>query len=115
MGKVTQALKDKEEAKRLRSTANIIDVSDVPDPLLAEFMRYDARQLEASSEQSLNQHRSFLAGAGGELVPDGDQLKAGMNYIDTVSLSVTMDRYGHLFPSEDHKAAMDAIAGELLG
>jgi integrase len=31
------------------------------------------------------------------------------------SLQVTMDRYGHLFPSEDHKAAMDAIAGELMG
>jgi integrase len=31
------------------------------------------------------------------------------------SLAVTMDRYGHLFPSDDHKAAMDAIAGELMG
>ena len=30
------------------------------------------------------------------------------------SLSVTMDRYGHLFPSDDHKAAMDAIAEELM-
>jgi len=31
------------------------------------------------------------------------------------SLALTMDRYGHLFPSDDHKAAMDAIAGELMG
>ena len=31
------------------------------------------------------------------------------------SLAVTMDRYGHLFPSVDHKAAMDAIADELMG
>ena len=31
------------------------------------------------------------------------------------SLQVTMDRYGHLFPSDDHKLAMDGIAGELLG
>lgn len=31
------------------------------------------------------------------------------------SLQVTMDRYGHLFPSEDHKRAMDQIAGELMG
>jgi integrase len=31
------------------------------------------------------------------------------------SLQVTMDRYGHLFPSDNHKAAMDAIAGELMG
>jgi integrase len=30
------------------------------------------------------------------------------------SLAVTMDRYGHLFPSDDHKVAMDAIAGELM-
>ena len=28
---------------------------------------------------------------------------------------VTMDRYGHLFPSDVHKAAMDLIAGELMG
>ena len=26
----------------------------------------------------------------------------------------THDRYGHLFPSDDHQAAMDAIAGELM-
>jgi integrase len=31
------------------------------------------------------------------------------------SLQITMDRYGHLFPSDDHKAAMDAIARELMG
>lgn len=30
------------------------------------------------------------------------------------SLQVTMDRYGHLFPSEDHKRAMDTIAKELF-
>ncbi len=29
------------------------------------------------------------------------------------SLSVTMDRYGHLFPSDDHKTAMDSIADAL--
>lgn len=28
------------------------------------------------------------------------------------SLQVTMDRYGHLFKSEDHSRAMDAIAAE---
>jgi integrase len=31
------------------------------------------------------------------------------------SLQVTMDRYGHLFPSDDHKKAMDQIASGLLG
>jgi integrase len=30
------------------------------------------------------------------------------------SLTVTMDRYGHLFRSEDHRVVMDAIAGELF-
>ena len=31
------------------------------------------------------------------------------------SINMTMDTYGHLFPSDEHKAAMDVIAGELLG
>jgi integrase len=31
------------------------------------------------------------------------------------SLQVTMDRYGHLFKSDDHKRAMEAIAAEMLG
>lgn len=31
------------------------------------------------------------------------------------SLQVTMDRYGHLFKSDDHKKAMDAIAADMLG
>ena len=28
------------------------------------------------------------------------------------TLAVTMDRYGHLFKSDDHRAAIDAIARE---
>jgi integrase len=31
------------------------------------------------------------------------------------SLQVTMDRYGHLFKSENHRQAMDAIAAEVFG
>lgn len=31
------------------------------------------------------------------------------------SLQVTMDRYGHMFKSDDHKKAMDAIAADMLG
>jgi integrase len=31
------------------------------------------------------------------------------------SLAITMDRYGHLFPSEDHRKAMDRIARDFLG
>jgi integrase len=30
------------------------------------------------------------------------------------SLQVTMDRYGHLFKSDDHKKAMDAIAADMF-
>ncbi len=30
------------------------------------------------------------------------------------SLAITMDRYGHLFPSDDHKAAMDKISETLF-
>ncbi len=35
-------------------------------------------------------------------------------YITWDEFEVTMDRYGHLFPSDDHKKAMDRIARELL-
>jgi len=31
------------------------------------------------------------------------------------SLQMTMDRYGHLFKSDDHRLAMDAIAKQMLG
>jgi integrase len=31
------------------------------------------------------------------------------------SLQVTMDRYGHLFKSDDHREAMDAIAADVFG
>jgi hypothetical protein len=31
------------------------------------------------------------------------------------SLQVTMDRCGHLFKSDDHKKAMDAIAADMFG
>jgi integrase len=30
------------------------------------------------------------------------------------SLQVTMDRYGHLFKSDDHKKAMDEIAADMF-
>jgi integrase len=31
------------------------------------------------------------------------------------SLQVTMDRYGHVFKSDDHKKAMDMIAADVFG
>jgi integrase len=40
--------------------------------------------------------------------------KAVQTFAGHSSLQVTMDRYGHLFRSEDHKRAMDAIAREMF-
>jgi integrase len=36
--------------------------------------------------------------------------KTVQTFAGHASLQITMDRYGHLFPSDDHKRAMDAIA-----
>jgi integrase len=41
---------------------------------------------------------------------DGAETIAGHS-----SLQVTMDRYGHLFKSDDHKKAMDQIAADMFG
>jgi integrase len=40
--------------------------------------------------------------------------KTVQTFAGHASLQVTMDRYGHLFPSEDHKRAMDHIATTLF-
>jgi integrase len=40
--------------------------------------------------------------------------KTVQTFAGHASLQVTMDRYGHLFPSEDHKHAMDRIAQQLF-
>jgi integrase len=40
--------------------------------------------------------------------------KTVQTFAGHASLQVTMDRYGHLFPSEDHKKAMDQIASGLF-
>jgi integrase len=40
--------------------------------------------------------------------------KTVQTFAGHASLQVTMDRYGHLFPSEDHKRAMDRIATTLF-
>jgi integrase len=48
-------------------------------------------------------------------------IEAGFNpktvqtFAGHASLQVTMDRYGHLFPREDHKKTMDRIAADLFG
>jgi integrase len=40
--------------------------------------------------------------------------KTVQTFAGHASLQVTMDRYGHLFPSEDHRHAMDQIATMLF-
>jgi integrase len=40
--------------------------------------------------------------------------KTVQTFAGHASLQITMDRYGHLFPSDDHRKAMDAIAKGLL-
>lgn len=40
--------------------------------------------------------------------------KTVQTFAGHASLQVTMDRYGHLFPSDDHKKAMDQIAKDLF-
>jgi integrase len=40
--------------------------------------------------------------------------KTVQTFAGHASLQITMDRYGHLFPSESHKHAMDQIAKGLF-
>lgn len=40
--------------------------------------------------------------------------KTIQTYAGHASLAITMDRYGHLFPSSDHRSAMDRIADEVF-
>lgn len=40
--------------------------------------------------------------------------KTVQTYAGHSSILITFNRYGHLFPSDDHKAAMDRIAGEFM-
>jgi len=70
--------------------------------------------LEAARVSGINwhslRHYTISTWIEARLAPKTIQTFAGHS-----SLQVTMDRYGHLFPSDDHKAAMDAITGELMG
>ncbi|MGB8750130.1 MAG: tyrosine-type recombinase/integrase, partial [Pseudolabrys sp.] len=40
--------------------------------------------------------------------------KTVQTFAGHASLQVTMDRYGHMFPSDDHRRAMDQIAKGLF-
>ena len=98
MSKITTALKQRAEARSLRATADVIDAATPADPLSAQFMRHDATQLEAASAAALALETQPPVGAGGELFPDGDQIKRGGNFIstverpDAVTAEASMDR-----------------------
>jgi hypothetical protein len=94
-----RAIHEQKEARSLRSAAEGIDASSNPDPLAAEFMRYDAAKLEQVSADALALNNKPPVGTGGELVPEGDQIKrGGGNFIDTVerpdavTAAASMDR-----------------------
>jgi integrase len=70
--------------------------------------------LEAAGVSGINWH-SLRHYAVSTWIEAGLAPKTVQTFAGHSSLAVTMDRYGHLFPSDDHKAAMDAIAGELMG
>lgn len=84
MGKASQAIKQRAEAKRLRASSQTVLSSSTPDLLFADFMIHDAKELEASARENLSQPHSSLAGVGGELVPDGGQLPEGSMFLDTI-------------------------------
>ncbi len=98
MSKAIQATLNRAEAETLRSTASGIDVAFPPDPLAARFMRDDAAELEARAADALALDTPPPVGAGGELVPAGEQIKRGGNFIDTVerpdtvTAAASMDR-----------------------
>jgi integrase len=79
---------------------------------LAELHKEDPqRHPEAPARLNWHALRHFAVSCWIEagLSPKTVQTFAGHS-----SLQVTMDRYGHLFKSDDHKKAMEAIAAEML-
>ena len=99
MSNATQAKIDQAEALTLRSTADGIYFSSPPDPLAARFMRDDAANLETAAADALTLDTPPPIGAGGELIPAGDQIKnGGGNFIDmverpdAVTANASMDR-----------------------
>ena len=80
--------------------------------ILAEKHREDPeKNSEAPARFNWHALRHFAVSCWieADLKPKTVQTFAGHS-----SLQVTMDRYGHLFKSDDHKAAMDAISESLF-
>ena len=68
-------------------------------------------KLAQLSARPVNQFRDRVRSAG---VTVATTRKVLATFAGHSSVQDTRDRYGHLFPSDDHKAAMDLIARDLL-
>jgi integrase len=72
-------------------------------------LRYKLLKTGASADWHGLRHFPISTWIEAGLTPKTVQTFAGH-----ASLHVTMDRYGHLFPSDDHRRAMDRIAHTLF-
>jgi integrase len=76
--------------------------------------KYLEEQLNSEPPERFNWHalRHFAVSCW---IDAGLKPKTVQTFAGHSSLQVTMDRYGHLFKSDDHKEAMDAIAADIFG
>lgn len=76
--------------------------------------KYQEERLNSEPPQRFNWHalRHFAVSCW---IDAGLKPKTVQTFAGHSSLQVTMDRYGHLFKSDDHKDAMDAIAADMFG
>ncbi|MBL8688017.1 MAG: tyrosine-type recombinase/integrase [Rhodospirillaceae bacterium] len=82
---------------------------------LFEKLEKDRAEDETKSEIARFNWHALRHFAVSTWIEAGLSPKTIQTYAGHSSLQVTMDRYGHLFKSEDQKKAMDAIAQALLG
>ncbi|MGY8666199.1 site-specific integrase [Bradyrhizobium sp. UFLA05-109] len=76
--------------------------------------KYREERLNSEPPERFNWHalRHFAVSCW---IDAGLKPKTVQTFAGHSSLQVTMDRYGHLFKSDDHKEAMDAIAADMFG
>ncbi len=76
--------------------------------------KYTEERLNSPPPERFNWHalRHFAVSCW---IDAGLSPKTVQTFAGHSSLQVTMDRYGHLFKSDDHKKAMDAIAADMFG
>ena len=80
--------------------------------VLAERHRLDPSQPEAPARFNWHALRHFAVSCW---IEAGLNPKTVQTFAGHSSLQVTMDRYGHMFKSDDHKKAMEAIATDMFG